>query len=258
MRIHRNKNLERQIMDRGREFLESRERAEGIHASSLLQPRLHYFRTLKPMPLSDKEVGFFIAGRAHHEVILAVMKKAKEIGEKADEGSSEWKGIHYSPDYRLGFLAEIKSSRRQHAPPDNDEEALKEEYDNYLNQLAQYMAVEQQHRASLIIFYISMRHDDANKTTYPEIHCYDVTMTASELDTVRREMLAKKALLEKALKTKKHTILPLCPAWMCTRGGIKGPVIQECKYYNDCKPEGRYPLELVRDNLRKKKEDLND
>lgn len=253
MRIKRNPKLEGQIMDRAREFLEKQDRAEGIHVSSLLTPRKYYWQQVDPQPLSDKEVGFFIAGRAHHEVILAIMKKAKKVGDAADEGSKEWEGIYYSPDFRLGFLAEIKSSRRQFAPPEDSESALLDEYEHYLKQLTKYMAVEKELRASLIIFFISMRHDDANKTTYPELRCYDVTLTEPEAAVVRRDMVGTRDLILKSLKKKDHKMLPLCPAWLCTRGGIRGPVIEECKWYNKCKPEGRYPLTLVQENLKKKK-----
>lgn len=242
MKIRHNPTLEKQIAERAREFLEKQDRAAGIHVSSLLTPRKYYWQQVDPLPLTDRDIGYFIAGRAHHEVVLAIMHKAGKVGDAPEAESKQWKEIWYTPDYRLGFLAEIKSTRKQSEPNPNDMEDMLREYKHYLKQLSMYMAVEDQERAALIVFYISLRHDDANKTTFPTTRTYTVTLSPAERESIRKEMVQGKNLINKALKLKDHTILPLCPIWMCAKGGFRGPAIKDCPRYDVCKPEGRYPL----------------
>lgn len=248
MKIKRNEKLEQQILEASRNFLEKQNRAEGVHVSDLLTPRKAYWRALDPKPLTKEEIGYFIAGRAHHEVILSIMHKRGIVGTETDEGSKEFKGIHYSPDYNLGFLAEIKSNRRQYEP---DEDKLEDEYEHYLKQLTKYMAFENKRKAALIVFFISMRQNNANKTTSPETRAYTVTLTLEEITQIRKESVLLKNKIVRAIATKDHTSLPLCPAWMCTRG-YKKPYIA-CEWYEQCKPDGRYPLTILIPKSAKKK-----
>jgi hypothetical protein len=60
--------------------------------------------------------------------------------------------------------------------------------------------------------------------------------------------LAKKWLgdtainLTDALTRKDHTMLPLCEEWKCGCGARgKEPAKVNCKWYEKCKPQGRYP-----------------
>jgi len=238
MEIRRNYTLEEQVNDAARVFLEKTDRAEGLHFSDLLTPRKAYWKKKLPKPLDAREIGFFIAGRAHHEVILAIMKRQGKISAEADEGSKLWDGVFYSPDFNLGFLAEIKSTRKQKEPPAR---WIKKEFKNYLNQLHQYMAAEDKTTSILIVFFISLRHDDKNKTTFPVIRCYQVETTKAENEEKKKHMKKTKKLILKAIENDTPKILPLCPAWQCCSGGWRGPAIKNCKWYDDCKPEGRYP-----------------
>ncbi|MGI0015633.1 MAG: hypothetical protein ACREBU_19630 [Nitrososphaera sp.] len=261
MKIKRNKKLEEQLYKRLEALFDRQQEARtGIHVSGLMQPRKAYWQAVDPQPLTRREIGFFTAGRAHHEIILSAMKGKKledspDRNVVTDEGTKEWKGIFYSPDYRLGFLAEIKSNRKQQEP---DESNLAEEYDNYLSQLTKYMAVENEGRASLIVFFISMRVDDKNKATEPTLRCYDVVLTPEQLEDIRKEMLKTKKAIERAIETKNHKPLPLCPEWMCYGGGYYGDAFENCKWYNKCKPEGRYPLSLVSNRSKSKKKKGDD
>ena len=243
------------IMNAGREILGEEERGERIHASDILTARKYYWRNKKPLPLQDKEVGFFLAGRAHHEIIIKIMKKDKSGKFVTDEGSREWEKIFYSPDFRLGFMAEIKSSRRQWSPKDDDSDAIQFAYKNYLKQLEQYMAVEDVEEAALVIFFISHRNDDKNKTTEPKLKAYSHVLTARDRKAIRTRMLETRDVLLQIKKTGfkdgAHKKLVLCPAWQCCSGGYKGPATASCKWYFDCKPKGRYPEELYAKNKRK-------
>lgn len=261
MKIKRNKKLEEQIYGRLEKYFERQtEERTGIHVSGLITPRKAYWQAVDPQPLTRREIGFFTAGRAHHEIILQAMK-GKKLDEspdrklETDEGTKEWKGIFYSPDYRLGFLAEIKSTRKQSAPDESD---LETEYETYLNQLTKYMAVENEGRASLVVFFLSMKLDNKNKATEPTLYSYDVVLSPEELEEIRKEMLKTKKALEKAIETKNYKPLPLCPEWQCYGGGWYGEAFENCKWYNKCKPEGRYPLSLVSDRSKKAKKKKGD
>lgn len=241
MEIRRNYTLEDQINDAARVFLEREDRGSELHFSDLLTPMKAYWRIKKPKPLTEREIGFFIAGRAHHEVVLSIMHRKGKIEADSDAGESKvWDGVYYTPDYNLGFLAEIKSTRKQKEPT---EQWMEKEYKWYLNQLKQYMAAEDKNRAALIVFYISLRHDGKNKTTFPTIRCYQVEIADAEINQIKKDMKKTKNLILKAIDTDNPAILPLCPAWHCCSGGFRGPAIENCKWYQDCKPKGRYPEE---------------
>lgn len=250
MRITHHPKLEEQINQAARVALaeKSENRAAGIHMSDLLSPRLGYFRMTDPQPNTDAEVGYFIAGLAHHDVILSIMKRRKvELTGETDEGSSEWNGVFYSPDYNLGFLAELKTSRRPFEPKHTNKD-LKSAYDSYLAQLTSYMAVDDKATAALIVFYISLRADKKNKSTAPTFKAYKVSMGPAEREERRRELKETKTELLWAIKEKNPKYLPLCEHWKCCRGGYRGPATAACKWYEKCKPKGRYPLETYAKN----------
>jgi len=119
MRIVHYPKLEEQINKAARVALGKKDesRVSGLHMSDILSPRLGYFRMTDPKPPTEAEVGYFIAGLAHHDVILSIMKR-KNIDPTGatDEGSVKWGEVYYSPDYNMGFLAEIKTTRRQWEP----------------------------------------------------------------------------------------------------------------------------------------------
>lgn len=249
MRVKRHPKLENQIYEAARESLEKsgESRAKGLHFSDLLNPRQAYFKITDPQPLSEDEVGYFVAGLAHHDVILSIMKKKGVWTGETDEGSKEWNGVWYSPDFNLGFLAEIKTNRSPNEPEDNMK-SYREKFDTYLDQLGQYMAAENKLKAALIVFFIARRRDKKNKSTHPVFRAYKVTMKESERDEILERMEKTKQQLLKVIDNGKFKTLPLCAHWMCARGGYRGPATAACKWYEKCKPEGRYPLETYATN----------
>ena len=250
MRISHYPKLEEQINKAARVALGKKDesRTVGIHMSDLLSPRLGYFRMTDPKPPTDAEVGYFIAGLAHHDVILSIMKrKSVDLSGATDEGSVKWGEVYYSPDYNMGFLAEIKTSRRW-AEPKHTNKDLKAGYDSYLKQLTAYMAVDNKPVAALVVFYISLRADKKNKITAPTFKAYKVTMSEKERMARRLELKDTEALLRKSVKAKSPKYLPLCEHWKCCRGGFRGPATAACKWYDKCKPKGRYPLETYAKN----------
>ncbi len=252
MRISHYPKLEEQINKAARVALDkkSESRTVGLHMSDLLSPRLGYFRLTDPKPVTDAEVGYFIAGLAHHDVILSIMKRKNidPTGE-TDEGSVKWGEVYYSPDYNMGFLAEIKTSRRPFEPQHTNKD-LKEAYDSYLKQLTAYMAVDDKPVAALVVFYISLRvsKKSKNKNTAPTFKAYKVTMSEKERIARRAELTKIEKLLKKSVKAKNPKYLPLCEHWKCCRGGYRGPATAACKWYEECKPKNRYPLDVYAKN----------
>ena len=250
MRIVHYPKLEEQINKAARVALGKKDesRVSGLHMSDILSPRLGYFRMTDPKPPTDAEVGYFIAGLAHHDVILSIMKrKTIDPTGATDEGSVKWGEVYYSPDYNMGFLAEIKTTRRQWEPKHTNKD-LKEAYDSYLKQLTAYMAVDDKPVAALIVFYITLRADKQNKNTAPTFKAYKVTMSEKERIARRAELKATTKLLQIAVKKKNFKSLPLCEHWKCARGGYRGPATAACKWYENCKPKDRYPLEVYAKN----------
>lgn len=219
MLIKRNKKKERKILDLVKKYLENQPRSkDGWHVSDLIFPRKAYFRRIDPKPVTDEEALYFTGGRAHHEIIEAVI--GKKDNKRADSGENKWKGIYYSPD--LPGPDEIKTSRAKFEP---EPDQYAEQYRHYLAQLKMYMGAMKKKLGGLIVFYLSLEREN-ERGTCPAIRCYDVKCKIKELKKVRRGMLWMRDLLTKAVKTKKFKEIPLCPVWLC-RG---------CVYLKKCRP----------------------
>ncbi len=84
----------------------------------------------------------------------------------------------------------------------------------------------------------------------PTLEYFDLTEDAEKLEEIRVELRGLRDLLLSALQQKKHSILPLCPEWMCVKMFNTDQPIVSCPYWPDCKPESRY--QAVEDKLRRK------
>ena len=100
----------------------------------------------------------------------------------------------------------------------------------YLEQELCYMVAENSLKGKLWILYLNIK--DEHGRTSPAYRAYDVTVTKKALENYKQQMLETHAKLTAALKKSKPTGLPLCRTWKC---GVK-----MCKYFETCKPEGRY------------------
>jgi len=225
--VKRNRANEAKLLDKARAWLAQDERAEGIHASGLLDPRQAYWGIKKPQEISDRLVNIFLVGKILHVLILGQGK--------SDEGSffNKELGIWYSPDsIRGGKVREVKTTRSFYAPKDY------KDLDLYLEQVLTYMAGANVLEADLDVLYINLR-DEETKRTSPEYRCFKVTITEDDLKSVKKEVISVRKSIEKALTTvsSRHKnepwrALPLCREWKCSAGG--------CAWYHDCQPEGRY------------------
>lgn len=214
--VEENKALRDKIILRARQFL-GRPRS-GIHVSDLLFPRRAYFTKKHPeVKLTEREVGYFIAGRAHHEVIEALA-----VSPEYHEQSVEWNGIRGCIDVYNDMPVEIKTTRAMKIRGGRE---LVDEYPHYFEQIGMYCAMARCNRGWLLIFYLNARENNSNT---PKLVAHEVRF--EDLGAIRREMAERKRVLEEALIKNDPGILPQCPGWMC----------RDCKYQEFClrKTEG--------------------
>lgn len=220
MKIERSPEMERKILDKIKAHLERAPRSKDRwHVSDLLYPRKSYWQRIDPQPMTDLQALYFTAGRAHHGILEACLGKwEKPKGDRADAGEFEKHGIYYSPDLRMPYPWEIKTSRAEKEPP-----VLKKGFEGYLKQLNKYQACMDDNKGGLLVFYLGLR-DGWRKI--PEIRFYKVLMSDAERKAEVANIKRIVADLNAAVKTKKHRKLELCPAWMC----------KDCPWFQKCKP----------------------
>ncbi|MEM3452502.1 MAG: hypothetical protein QW835_02615 [Candidatus Hadarchaeum sp.] len=178
---------------------------EGIHVSSLIYPLKHYYRAKYPdIAVSDRLVGFFVAGKGHHAIIqmLASQPQYREV-------TIEWMGIRGTVDIFDDRVIEIKTTRLTKLLTP---ERVAAEHAEWITQLSYYMAMSNCLRGQLWLFYLGVREKDQPRTS-PAFQIFDVF--PGDVEAIRAEMLGRKQLLERALANNNPSILPPCPPWMC-------------------------------------------
>lgn len=234
--VNRSEKAEAAMVAKARAWIEKDGPREGIHASDLLNPRKGFWRHTKPLPPTDRDVGFFLVGRILHAFVLH--DQGPIDLDKTDEGSTHDTDLdlYYSPDkLHDDFVEEFKTSRSYYEPRE-----LKD-IQTYLEQLLIYMAMKRMTRGRVSVFYLNAR-DAAGKTT-PTFRVYNVSVPVEELDALRLELRTQRNALADALASGVHTALPLCPEWMCHP--------EQCPYWDDCKPEGRHGRQAYLDSKRR-------
>jgi len=161
------------------------ERLEDIHVSDVMYPRLAILKRRHGILLSDREVFFYTCGRAHHDVVEALVNK----NEVKHDVELEYEGIVGSIDVLSSTdePVEIKTTRvwypytEDNIPP------------GYTRQLGCYVAIANPGKTSgtgkLMIFYICPK-DKKNKKEHPFIAVYNVEY--DNLDIIRKEMVDTK------------------------------------------------------------------
>lgn len=221
MKITRSKKMERKVLDKIKDYLSRAPRSQDKwHVSDLLYPRKAVLQRLDPQPMTDLQSLYFIAGRAHHGILEACLGPKKWVdGKRVDAGEFEKHGIYYSPDLRMPYPWEIKTSRMEYEP-----KSLEKGYEGYLKQLSQYQACMEDNKGGLLVLFLGLKNGFRK---IPAIRFYQVVMTAAERLAKIRWMKKTAADMGAAQKSKKMDALPLCPAWMC----------KDCPWYKGpCKP----------------------
>ena len=220
------------LLEKARAWLEEgdRLREPGIHASDLLDPRLAYFQSVDPKPLSERKVWLFLIGRVLHGFVVQAMDPEQEKT-ATDSGTHEELGILYSPDImRSGRPIELKTSRIYELPP---EEHLQDEWTIYLEQLVIYLTLTNRLTGYLWVLCINLR-EEGTRRTFPEPRCYRVELTRAQFHQIEDEVIRARDLLIQAKAERNHRILPLCRSWLCGTA---------CQWFGQCQPEGRWPQE---------------
>lgn len=234
----RNTDVEQNVLNAMRAWLEAEERTPGVHASDLLDPLLSYWRKIHPLPLTDRLVGMFVVGKVLHVLLINGLGGAKSVDWKSDQGSKKSKKlkISYSVDYKIGGVpTEIKTTRSFYPPSSN------KDLDLYAEQNLIYMAAENQTEGKLLIYYLNLK--DASNQTCPTLYCFDMKISQADLDAYKTQIKQTSALLSQAIETKDPSKLPLCRSWKCGN---------RCEYYTDmCKPEGRFTIDPIGKNSKK-------
>src|SRR5574343_1085882 len=136
LEVTRSPKSEQDMVDRCRTWLTQEGRAEGLHASDLLDPRLAYYKRKLPVAIPDRLVNMFIVGKFAHAIVLSAVERVQGISLASDEGSewSEELGIWFSADKTLnGVPRELKTTRARYEPKSLSDLAL------YAEQLCIYM-----------------------------------------------------------------------------------------------------------------------
>lgn len=212
--------------------VEGQLRGEEIHVSDLLKVRQAYWSRVLPLPPRRDEALNFTTGRAHEEIMHRRIKLPDWV-----EGVRRYKhGIQYRPDIDWDGTGpdgpvgaqrptEFKTRIRNLARP--GEEAVT--YDNYLEQLQAYCALDGVPEGHLIVLSLAEGMDINNNRvpTHRELAVYDVVFSPADLDYMEKFLLDQKAALLAARRLKDASTLRLCPEWMC--GKAKKVVDQKAR-----------------------------
>jgi len=228
LRLSRNTAAEARLRDASRAWLESQDssRAEGIHASDLLNPLQAFWKYLEPAPYTDRQVPTFLIGKVLHSFVLGAMEGKVDLS-KTDTGStySEDMGFWYSVDWdRDGEVAEFKSARFFKEPRTTDDLRA------YISQLLLYMAAKNKTEAELWILLLNLR--DTSGKTAPAFRAYRLRISEDDLVSLRAVVREHVQLLKNAIAARDPSTLPLCQEYICG--------YDNCPYWDKCKPAGRY------------------
>lgn len=226
--LKRNTAAERKLTDAARGWVDKDARAEGIHASDLLDIRQAYWRHTDPRPTGDRLVPVFLVGKVLHSFVLGAMEGVVDL-DKSDEGSawSEELGIHYSLDWDKSDIAEFKTSRAFKDPETVEDLGI------YIEQTLIYMAAKGRTTAQLWVLLLNLR--DEQRRTAPAFRAYTISISPDDLLSLKTTISEQVTLLNSVLASKEYRTLPLCRTFKCGEGN--------CDWWSNCQPAGRYGLE---------------
>lgn len=219
MKIVESEKLKKELLVKAAAYLgkETKKRAEGTHLTDLLYPRQAYFRSIDPKPLTEDQIGYFVAGHGHHGIIEAIIEdpRFREV-EFYDKDLKTYTTLDIMTK---DMVQEIKTSRAWTIKKDPNE--------NYIDQIMGECAMTGKTKARLIVFYICPgRNKKGDKETKPKFQVFEISFTKKELKDIREVLEERNKGLHLAKETGDHTKLPLCLEWMC----------RSCPWIEDCDP----------------------
>mgnify|MGYP001579340628 CR=1 FL=1 len=235
MEILRNNKRAEQFWDKIRAaFSKPRDLAvDEVHVSELLAPRKAYWVRTLGERVTDEMVGFFATGQAFHLMLQNV------VGVEFSEQQVRIAGIVGTQDIVPpdGETTEFKTSRKWTVPDEPPPQ--------YIDQISSYLAMADKEIGHiLVVFFTANRRWDGTKPSSMEWVSWEVRMTKAERSAQRLEMGRGKDALLLAVKTQQPKLVGLCPEWQCA-SIFKGEVQSVCPFYEECQPEGRYPLAVL-------------
>jgi hypothetical protein len=232
--VTRSRAKERVLNEQMRAWVEGAERAPGVHASDILDPRLAYWRRKQPRPLPARLVWMFATGRILHELWYSARRGLRHLVSDGGPRRSEDLGITFSPDdceVIDGRPVEWKTTRSFYAPTTLRDLRV------YVEQLLVYMAALDVRTGDLPVLYLNLR-DPETRRTEPQVRVFELRVAQHDLDALKTEIRETARALQDALARGDHTALPLCREWKCGR--------DRCDYFDHCKPEGRWKPRRLR------------
>lgn len=237
MKVVRNPQREQWLMDQLRDSFGLGDRDGDLsHMSDLLKPRQAYWQRVWPIAPTNAETLYWLAGRGHEDALGRV------AGLLVVTDQRERDRVTYRPDFTLFDVpSEFKTRRANLAEP--GQEVIV--YENYLDQLRGYAALETQRRLEageepmlagnlLVLSLLEGRSSDPLKPTEPVLAFYEVEFTLEELQAEHRLLIERRDQFEGALigwsieqlaaavgdrmplaHPRAHVALPLCKDWMC-------------------------------------------
>lgn len=259
MKVQRDENTRAEVINRLRKAY-SRPREGRLHVSDILYPRKAYWGRKRPdIPLTDREVLFFLAGRGHHGMFQDLEKSKNTEVELVGED------IEGHVDIFKDCPIEIKTTRSQMSGDPNE---LRTNQPQYFQQLGIYCYLSEKRRGQLWVLYLyaitcpgcgsaslwkgeikgkiktkdgaekertwvsykckkcekSWRYNQIRKS--PHLETYQIQLDDADIAEFKEYVNSRTELLNTALKTEDYEMLPLCPEYFC----------QTCKYLDFCRP----------------------
>lgn len=210
------------------------ERGDSVHVSDLVFPRRTWLGAHHPKPLTDFDLLYFTAGRAHHEIIEKLINKQEMREVKLD-----YRGIVGTVDALAadGTPVEVKSTRvKTPYVPSNVP-------DNFVTQLGMYSAMmnpeEQAGSGTILLFYLGIK-EEVNGVWRNIPHLQSFRIDFTDLPKIRATMLYRKHLL---------TLDTIPSTETCSRG-----LCRVCKWHKaECDGWGSDLDYRVRESLQKQR-----
>jgi len=230
MLITRSAAKERILLDALRASLH--EERTGTHLSDLIKIRQAAWKRFIPLPPTDIDALYFLAGRGHEEVFArlcgvqvgATTVKHVAVPEFVPGEQRFHNGVSYRPDFRWYRLPTEFKTRRSNLAKEGEEATV---YDGYLDQLKGYVAYDyaasgEVDAGHLIVLSLLEGKSLANplKPSAPELAVYDVQFARQELVEMLQLLTDRRVQFERANGAGEDRVaeiqkLPLCAAWMC-------------------------------------------
>lgn len=244
MTLEPNDTLELHIIDKVKECMDAKPQRDSsrIHASDLKELRKAYWQRIVPKSATPAEVGFWLAGLGHHYWMVYSMYGIDDTQEesKYDKGL----GIYYSPDLNSD-RGEFKTSRYWQLPNGPLEAA--DAFKFYERQCRTYAVAEKIDYWNLVVLFLFPPNEYKQKQ--PVLKAYTYRFTKKELADERKQIKADVLALRTALDSQSCSELPLCSEGICFKmvgqgRGKPKKKVPMCKWWEECKPEGRYEVTL--------------